>query len=171
MVTQSTSEAIVHVKDFDQFFTDQYPPIFQEVLWVTGDIEKAAELTQEAFYRALVRWSRVQGYDKPGAFVRLVALRLAYKKGHDVVSLEQYESIVETTSNDLATLRLDVWKAIGQLKAFHRSLIVLHYFEDMSTAEIAKGLKKSESNVRVSLHRARETLRPMLADTYGEFAD
>lgn len=167
MVTQTTSEAVINATNFDDFFLDQYRSVFKEVLWVTVDREKATELTQEAFYRTLLRWEKIRRYDRPGAYVRLVALRLAYKKGRDVVSLEQYETLTTASSDDLSALRVDVWKAIGQLKAFYRSVIVLHYFDDMTTAEIADGLKKSESNVKVALHRAREALRPMLESTYG----
>ena len=64
---------------FDELFHREHAAILRSVHLVVGDLEVARELTQEAFTRLYVEWSRVSGYDRPGAWVRRVALRLAVR--------------------------------------------------------------------------------------------
>jgi RNA polymerase sigma-70 factor (ECF subfamily) len=48
-----------------------------------------------------------------------------------------------------------------------RQVIILYYGEDLNTAEIAQCLGISRSNVKVRLHRARETIRQSLDNREG----
>ena len=52
----------------------------------------------------------------------------------------------------------DAWRAVGRLPADRRRAIVLRFVEEMSTAEIAGVLGKSEGAVRVLIHRALRTV-------------
>jgi RNA polymerase sigma factor (sigma-70 family) len=47
-------------------------------------------------------------------------------------------------------------------------VIVLHYFEQMQIAEIAKLLGKKENAIAVQLHRARQKLKELLPDEWIE---
>ena len=55
---------------------------------------------------------------------------------------------------------------VWQLPAKYRLVIHLHYYEDMSVAEMSKALGKNENTVKSQLHRAREILKQKLK---GEF--
>src|SRR5437762_165516 len=50
------------------------------------------------------------------------------------------------------------WRAVAKLPADRRRAVVLRFVEEMSTAEIAGILGKSEGAVRVLLHRALKSL-------------
>ena len=50
------------------------------------------------------------------------------------------------------------WRAVGRLPADRRRAIVLRFVEEMSTAEIAGVLGRSEGAVRVLIHRALRTV-------------
>ena len=50
------------------------------------------------------------------------------------------------------------WRAVGRLPADRRRAVVLRFVEEMSTAEIAGVLGRSEGAVRVLLHRALRTV-------------
>ena len=52
----------------------------------------------------------------------------------------------------------DAWRAVARLPADRRRAIVLRFVEEMSTAEIAGVLGKSEGAVRVLIHRALRTV-------------
>ena len=52
----------------------------------------------------------------------------------------------------------DAWAAVGRLPADRRRAIVLRFVDEMSTAEIAGVLGRSEGAVRVLLHRALRTV-------------
>jgi RNA polymerase sigma-70 factor (ECF subfamily) len=59
------------------------------------------------------------------------------------------------------------WQAVARLPADRRRVIVLRFVDEMSTAEIAAVLGRSEGAVRVLLHRA---LRAVEADLRGRMS-
>lgn len=67
----------VAAADFDAFFTVEYPRLVVLLTAATGHRPVAEDLAQEALVRVHQRWSRVSRYDRPGAWVRRVALNLA----------------------------------------------------------------------------------------------
>ena len=62
---------------FAELFHREYGPIMQTVYLLVGNRETAEEICQEAFVQLLRHWPNVLGYDRPGAWVRRVAIRLA----------------------------------------------------------------------------------------------
>ena len=59
---------------------------------------------------------------------------------------------------------LGLWDAVCRLPEDHRIATVLFYYEDMTTAEIAKTLGVREGTVRSRLSRARNRLRMLLKE-------
>ncbi|HEY8868453.1 MAG TPA: sigma-70 region 4 domain-containing protein, partial [Candidatus Limnocylindrales bacterium] len=57
------------------------------------------------------------------------------------------------------------WRALARQPADRRRALVLRFVEEMSTAEIAGVLGRSEGAVRVLIHRA---LRSMARDLRGQ---
>lgn len=57
-----------------------------------------------------------------------------------------------------------LWDAVCRLPADYRVATVLYYYEDMTTAEIAKALGVREGTVRSRLSRARSRLRTRLEE-------
>lgn len=55
--------------------------------------------------------------------------------------------------------RLDVVKALGRIAPIHREVLVLHYFDDMPTAQIAEALEIAPGTVLSRLARARAALK------------
>ena len=61
-----------------------------------------------------------------------------------------------------------VWEAVRSLEEAYRLPIYLHYFQELTTEEIAKALSLRPGTVRMRLSRGRETLRELLK---GDFFD
>jgi RNA polymerase sigma-70 factor (ECF subfamily) len=59
------------------------------------------------------------------------------------------------------------WQAVARLPEDRRRAVVLRFVDEMSTAEIAEVLGRSEGAVRVLLHRA---LRSVAADLRGRLS-
>lgn len=59
--------------------------------------------------------------------------------------------------------RLDVVKALSRIAPIHREVLVLHYFDDMPTAQIAEALEIAPGTVLSRLSRAREALKAAMA--------
>ncbi len=55
--------------------------------------------------------------------------------------------------------RLDVVKALTRIAPFHREVLVLYYFDDMRTLQMAEALEIAPGTVLSRLARAREALK------------
>ncbi len=62
------------------------------------------------------------------------------------------------------TISLDVWNALGRLPPDMRDVVVLFYFDDLKTSDIAAALKIPDTTVRTRLNRARDRLRDVLKE-------
>ena len=71
--------------DFDEFFLATHPALIRTMTVITGDPDLAADVVQDAFQRAYVRWGRIRRYDQPAAWVR----RVAINQSRDVIRSEQ----------------------------------------------------------------------------------
>ena len=59
---------------------------------------------------------------------------------------------------------MDIWRALSTISARQRTVVVLHYFEDLSSREIAAVLGTTDGAVRFHLMMAKRRLRPLLDD-------
>lgn len=62
----------------------------------------------------------------------------------------------------------EVYYSVLELPLKYRTVIHLHYYEDMSIADISKALNIKESTIKSQLHRAKNLLRINLE---GEYED
>lgn len=60
-------------------------------------------------------------------------------------------------------------KAIAQLKPDYQRAVYLADIEELSYKEIGKILQKSESGIKVLIHRARQQLENILRKEAGKF--
>ena len=58
----------------------------------------------------------------------------------------------------------EAWRAVSRLTGDRRRAIILRFVDEMSTAEIAGTLGRSEGAVRVLIHRALRSLASDLGD-------
>jgi DNA-directed RNA polymerase specialized sigma24 family protein len=54
------------VDDFDDFYRTEFGHVLRTVALAIGDRDRAEEVTQEGFARALRRWSRVREMNSAG---------------------------------------------------------------------------------------------------------
>jgi RNA polymerase sigma-70 factor (sigma-E family) len=143
--------------EFERFFNTEYPHVLRSVFLMCHDRHRAQDLTQDAFVEAVRRWERVRELDRPGAWVRRVAIRLTVRAVHR----ERVRPGLEAASGwpeKLSGHNIDVLHAVRRLPARQRAAVVLFYFDDAPVTEIAQTLGCSEATVRVHLHRARTAL-------------
>ncbi|GLC90475.1 hypothetical protein LYSBPC_36020 [Lysinibacillus piscis] len=50
----------------------------------------------------------------------------------------------------------------------YREIIILYYYEELHTVEIATLLQQPESTIRTRLRRARDKLRPVLSSEWED---
>ena len=67
--------------EFQQFYEASYGRTVAMLAAITGSRAESEDIAQEAYARALARWTLLRGYQLPDAWVRKVALRLAVDSG------------------------------------------------------------------------------------------
>jgi RNA polymerase sigma-70 factor (ECF subfamily) len=127
------------------------------------DHGRAEELTQDAFVQLLLYWPKISRYERPDAWVRRVAIRLALRSLRRDRLWQMVRGALVQREPDRPS-RFDLDGAIRQLSGAQRAAIVLHYYEDRPTAEVAAILGCSESTARVHLHHARRKLAELLGE-------
>ncbi len=158
-------EADAEPEEYEALFRAEYPGILRTAYAVVGDRRSAEEVTQEAFARLYVRWERVSRYDRPGAWVRRVAIRLAGRhRGTHRPTVERPDGPAPTSGLDRDE-HLDLLAALSRLSPAQRAAVVLHYLHDLPVAQVAAELGCRESTARVHLHRARQHLAAVLAES------
>ena len=64
-------------REFEDFYAAVFDRLVGQLYLVTGNLQDAEDVVQEALTRAAVRWSRLRRYRVPEAWVRRVAMNLA----------------------------------------------------------------------------------------------
>lgn len=154
-------------------FEDVYAVDFAAVALVAGttagDRVAGEDIAQEAFSRAHQRWDEVGLLDRPGAWVRRVAINLALDRrrriGAEARALLRIGTRSDTPfDSEFRHGDSGVWEAVDQLPPRQRAVVALHYHDDLSVAEIADLLDCSISAATSNLHKARTRLATLLGD-------
>ena len=159
------AEAPPPVADFEEFYAAHFQSLTIQLYAYAGDLATAQDVVQEAFCRALDRWSRVSRLDDPGAWVRHVAWNLATSHWRRAVTAAKFtrhhrEEHVPPPGPD----RVALAAALATLPDKHRRAVILHYLADVPVAEIAEQLKTTDGTVKSWLHRGRTALAAALTE-------
>lgn len=156
--------------DFDTLVITESRGLIAAVRAITGDEHRAEEIVQDAFERCFLRWRRVSQLDRPGAWVRRVAINRAISVGrrHTVetralarIADRSGAAEAERHAPDPLDRLFDeaVWASVRDLPTEQAAAIALRYGADLPIVEIAETLGTSEAAVKSLLHRARTVLR------------
>jgi RNA polymerase sigma-70 factor (ECF subfamily) len=164
--SQAAPREVEAVLDYTSLFQVEYPAIVRTVALMLRDDARAEEIAQDAFVQLHVAWEKVSRYERPGSWVRRVAIRLAMRaiRRDRLWALVRRDLVAREPG---AEFKMDVAGAIRQLPGAQRAAIVLFYYEDRPVAEIAAILGCAEATARVHLHRGRKRMAQIL----GEAAD
>jgi RNA polymerase sigma-70 factor (ECF subfamily) len=157
-----------HDKEFEEFYQASYGRTVALVAAITGSRHEAEDVAQEAYARALARWSRLRRYDIPEAWVRKVALRIAIDSGRRlrrnmaaaVRVAAQRRPAGPEPADDLMHTPLGV--ALSGLPLHQRQVIVLHYLADLPVNVIADECGLPVGTVKTRLVVARRHLEQQL---------
>jgi len=155
---------------FEAFFRTEYPRLVTLLVAVTGSRSVAEDLAQEALIRAHARWDQIIRYDKPGAWVRRVALNLASNQrsrrrseGRALERLRRQHPHEPYGYVDAdPVVADDFWALVRRLPSRQAAAIALHHLEDRSVADVAAALGCSEGTAKTHLHRGRTALATLL---------
>jgi RNA polymerase sigma-70 factor (ECF subfamily) len=156
--------------EYEVFYRGEFASLAVVAGAVAADRSVGEDIAQEALSRAHRQWSKVSALDKPGAWVRRVAINLAIGRKRRTVSEAKALLRLGPTSTEAAETRRGdpaVWAAVDELAPQQRAVVALRYLEDRPVAEIAEILEISVSAATSNLHKARTNLADKLGETYG----
>jgi RNA polymerase sigma-70 factor (ECF subfamily) len=151
--------------DFDEFYASNYGRLVVQLYAVTGSLPDAEDAVQEAFARASVHWGRVRAYELPEAWVRRVALNVAF------TGLRRARRRMEALTRaepppppPLPGATVELVEALGRLPRPFRQVLVLHYLADLPVERVAGELGIAVGTAKSRLARARDALARQLVD-------
>lgn len=154
--------------DFAQLVRGESRGLIAAVQAIVGDRSRAEEIVQDAFEKGYRSWWRVSRLDRPGAWVRRVAINeaisVARRRSSEHRAVERLGSLATWSAgvdvDPLAALDDEgVWAAVRALPADQAAAIALRYGADLGVDEVADTLGCTVPAARSLLHRGRTALR------------
>jgi RNA polymerase sigma-70 factor (ECF subfamily) len=150
----------VEVQDFQAFLLAHYEPVRRAIALALGDLQRAEDVTQEAFARAYRRWASVSVMERPVAWVYVVAMNQArrdLRREHRPAMAMPAEPTGDVAGSVATAVTLET--ALKALAPRQRAAVVLRYLADLSTAQVADAMGCAEGTVKSTLHTALSHLR------------
>lgn len=149
-------------RDYEWVYRAGFTSVARTVFLIVGSHAVAEEITQEAFLKLLQKWSTVCDYERPEAWARKVAVRMAVRHVDRERTRPLRELRAQPRPADPPLPDPEVARAVAGLAPMQRAAVALYYFEDRPVLEIARMLQVSESTVKQHLLRARTRLAEAL---------
>jgi RNA polymerase sigma-70 factor (ECF subfamily) len=143
-------------------------PLLYYAAKLTGDVETALDVLQDVWVKV---FRGIRGLKDPGA-LRPWLYRLAHGTAVDRIrrdsSRERAEEVHLAACEESAEPRFAeedsaaLHRALNELGLRHREVLVLHFLEDFSLAEIAQVVGCSEGTVKSRIHYAKTAMKEIL---------
>jgi RNA polymerase sigma-70 factor (sigma-E family) len=160
--------------EFDEYVAARGAAMLRFARVLTGEQAGAEDLLQAALVDVYTHWSKVQGADRPDAYLRRVMVNrhLSWRRRRSsselVVSPERIaSSAVQEGDVDVDVAvgvadRDQARRILAALPPRARTMVVLRFYADLGDVEIAEMLGVTASTVRSTASRALSTLRAVL---------
>ncbi len=147
--------------------------VLRMVVGMTGDLDTAMDIVQDAFIRAYKALDRFEEGKPFYPWLSTIATNLTlnhFKKSRRETSLDPVKhDQIDNAADPLYKMQIDennrrLMAAVRELPEQYRVVFILRNFEDLSYEEIATRLDISVGTVDSRLYRARRRLMELLKD-------
>lgn len=157
---------------FDQLMEHYYPRVLRMAYLISGNHADSEDIVQETF---VLCWTNRKKIKEPEYFTNWLyktltreAWRFCRKSRREQPVEEVFGENEPQTASVLEEVMMrsrdrDLYEAIGNLPVKQRTAVVLYYFNQLSTKEIAGIMGCLEGTVKSRLYTARMNLRQTLA--------
>ncbi len=144
--------------DFERAYAEHRLPLLRLALLLTGCRDHAEDVVQSVFATAYPRWGSLE---QPLAYLKRAVVNSSAE-----VHRRRFRDRFATTTVEPVTANPEIdetWAVLRRLSSRQRSVVVLHFYEDLPLVEIAQILGRPAATIRSDLHRALRTLKKELA--------
>lgn len=152
---------------YNQWVRDHYRFLMRSAWAITGSRAVAEDVVQDCYTLAWKNRTQLREDALARAWLFRIMRRCAIRQQSP--STERLEidddgewSHDRAADDPMREDRMDVVKALSRLAPIHREVLVLFYFDDMPTAQMAHALDIAPGTVLSRLSRARESLKALL---------
>ncbi len=171
---------------FEELVARHRDKIYARAFSMMRNEDEAVDLSQEAWVKSWQRLEQFQGESSFGTWVTRIVINLCLdqlrrRKRHRTESIEEMDeetggverqmpvvTVNPTERLERGELRKKIESAMEKLSHEHRTVLVLHEFEELEYKEIAKAMDCSIGTVMSRLFYARRKMAALLADLRTE---
>jgi RNA polymerase sigma-70 factor (sigma-E family) len=160
----ASRDSVAGADAFRDYVAGRSARLLKTAWLLTGDWHLAEDLLQTALAKTSLAWHRIERWENVDAYVRrtLVTTYATWwrrKWRGETPTRDLPEQLTTADAYSEVDLRESVRRALAQLPARQRAVVVLRYFEDLSEAETAAALGCSVGAVKSHASRALARLR------------
>lgn len=166
---------IINTDDFEKLVERYYKLVYKIGIDVLKNKQEAENISQETFlslYKNIHRYSNLNETQ-----TKNLICKIALNKCKDYIKKPEFKLITSIEENCLNKISHDYFieeelikkerqmlikKAVNQLKAPYKEIIVDYYFNNLSLDEIAHKTNKSKGVIKTQLFRGRKILKIIL---------
>ncbi len=152
--------------DIEQAYNEYSKIVYRYLFCLTHDSDKAEELTQETFYRAIKNVDKFDGSCKLSVWLCQIAKNLFYdtiRKDKNNVKLTK-EDVIDSSFNLEDILieqesKVALYQKIHKLDNISKEVVMLRINGELSFKEIGAIFDKTENWANVTFYRAKQKLK------------
>ena len=161
------------MQNIDEIYKQYFETVKKYLFCLTHNNDIAEELTQETFYKAVMKINTFKGNCKISVWLCQIAKNLWYnevKKNKKIQQVEE-EDLLTLASTEMVEdtvilneNRINLYKKIQKLDEKTREVIYLRITGELSFKEIASILNKTENWARITFYRGKKKLEEVDLD-------
>ncbi len=151
-----------YLLDFIREYQDH---LYRLAYCYTKNPEDAMDLTQAAVIKAITKIDTLRERDNIKNWVYRILVNeclMFLRKNKRLLYLEDSIGEIEDERQKIGEDRIDLLRALEHLNPKQRTVIMLHYFEDMKLDEIAAVTETNLSTVKSRLYKGLELMKKWL---------
>lgn len=149
---------------YNHWVREHYRFLLRSAWALTGSRAVAEDVVQDCFTSAWKNRDQLRQPEMARAWLFQIMRRSALRHlAPAPQSIDDGDLAGQATPDAVHDDRLDVVKALARLAPIHREVLVLYYFDDMPTAQMAEALEIAPGTVLSRLARARDALKAAMA--------
>lgn len=139
---------------FEDFYRNRREQVFRGLALTLRDRDLAADATDEAMARAYQHWRSVKSYANPEGWAYRVGLNWARSRMRRSKREVSGFRIEDHAGPEVAPSDPNIAEALSVLPLNQRAVVVLRFYFDWSTEQVAKSLGIPNGTVKSRLSRA-----------------